>query len=189
MNSDIASDDGHEPQHRLSMPIDSSQWVHPIYQDAQELQPLQSTRTSQTLDENEEHPRFNERNPDTESKHQSRSDVIDRWRIYEVIALVSSIGCFAALVAVLGVSNGKQQSLWLFGHLTLNGLVALLSTLMRAAMMASVASALAQLKWNLFLSPSIDHPRSRRLEDFSIFDQASRGVWGSIRLMILGASL
>ena len=65
--------------------------------------------------------------------------------------------------------------------LTLNGLVAILSTINRAALMVPVGSVLSQEVW-LWLSGSSNksaHQRSR-LRDLEPSDIASRGAWGSL---------
>lgn len=104
--------------------------------------------------------------------------------IFEILSCVISIACFGALVSVLAVSDTKEQHRILSNHLTLNGLVALLTTFFRASMMVSVGAALGQLKWNRFyLPPGSPHrpPRIRELDDL---DQASRGPWGSAKIIL-----
>lgn len=107
-------------------------------------------------------------------------DVANRWWMFELLACLVSLSCFAALVGVLVRSNDREQTKWFYGRLTLNGLLALLSTFMRASMMVSVAAALSQLKWNWFITKD---NTARNLRDFGVFDQASRGPWGSVILL------
>jgi hypothetical protein len=63
--------------------------------------------------------------------------------------------------------------------LTLNGLVALISTVNRVALVGPVESAISQEAWRWF-SPNTQRSRVRsRLEDLEISDSASRGTVGS----------
>ncbi|KAI1414724.1 hypothetical protein F5Y13DRAFT_158200 [Hypoxylon sp. FL1857] len=58
-----------------------------------------------------------------------------------------------------------------------NSLVAALVTVAKASMMVSVASCINQLKWRHFAL------HSRKLMDLQLFDNASRGPWGSALLL------
>ncbi|KAK1065774.1 hypothetical protein LTR74_007655 [Friedmanniomyces endolithicus] len=112
-----------------------------------------------------------------------RKRTADRLWLYELLGALGSLACFAALVAVLRRSEGKEQSRWLYNKLTLNGLIALLSTFIRASMMFSVGACLSQMKWNHFSSQSSQGSSGRRLEDLNTFDEASRGPFGSLKLL------
>lgn len=111
------------------------------------------------------------------------SERLSRWWIFELFAVVLSIALLIALVIVLLFAQGKEQGRWLYDTLTLNGLVALLTTLLRGCILASVAAALSQLKWNRFFRRSDQTAISRRLGDIRAFDDASRGSWGALGLL------
>lgn len=99
------------------------------------------------------------------------------WR-WEVASAVFSLLCVVAITIILKVYQERPLSDWHFVHnITLNTVVALLSTLSRTALIVSVASCLSQLKWiHLVRSP-------RPLREMQIFDDASRGPWGSLELV------
>ena len=102
---------------------------------------------------------------------------------FELAAITFSIICFISLVVLLGVSRGKEQRFWLDGHITLNGLVALIATFTRASIMVSVAASISQLKW----SRLANDPAGSKLcplGDIGRYDSASRGPWGSFKLLI-----
>ena len=65
---------------------------------------------------------------------------------------------------------------WPSKFLTINGLVATLATICLGAFMASVVSVLSQEKWIRFSNST------NKLEGFPILEEASRGMWGSLRL-------
>ena len=56
-------------------------------------------------------------------------------------------------------------------------ILAISSAIMRATMLLPVATAIGQLRWSWFRS-------SRRLIDIECFDEASRGIIGSAKLML-----
>lgn len=109
-----------------------------------------------------------------------------RWWWPEVLAALCALAALAAIVglvryyrghSVYGVSPQSQSSF------TLNGLIALLSTIARAALLIPVASALSQDVW-LCLSEASRGPAGRgQLRDLEISDDASRGAWGSLLLL------
>lgn len=126
------------------------------------------------------------------SRHPQRapnkwSSPTNRLWIYEWAAVAVSVACFICLVVVLHKSNGKEQTRWLYDRLTLNGLIALLSTFIRASMMIAVGACLSQMKWNIFASGDEGAWAGRRVGDMDIFDQASRGPMGSLKLLALRA--
>lgn len=96
------------------------------------------------------------------------------WSI-ETVASFFALSSFSVLVVVLKHYDGISPTAWPIGVLTLNGLVAVLSTITRAALLALVSTSLSQGKWIQYAKP-----RGRRLVEFDLYDQASRSVWGSL---------
>lgn len=103
---------------------------------------------------------------------------LDTWWGFEIAALVLAFASFIALILVLQQWDKRPQQQWSYSHLTLNGLVAILSTVTRASLLVPVAGAISQAKWTWFSAP-----RGRALESFEVIDQSSRGAWGSLRLL------
>ncbi|KXX79900.1 hypothetical protein MMYC01_203758 [Madurella mycetomatis] len=62
---------------------------------------------------------------------------------------------------------------------TLNPLLAFLTSLAKAAFLVPIIEGLGQLKWMWFLSPS-----HRPLIDMQVFDEATRGGLGSLKLLL-----
>ncbi|KAI1868852.1 hypothetical protein JX265_006831 [Neoarthrinium moseri] len=90
--------------------------------------------------------------------------------------MVLSITSMCAIVVLLAkVDNIPLQSWWL--PIQPNSVIAILTTVGKAALMVPVASSMSQLKWIHFLL------RPRRLVDLQLFDEASRGPWGSAVLL------
>ena len=109
-----------------------------------------------------------------------------RWWLPELFASLLSVASLISLIAVLRHYHGRGiQDLRLPSSLTLNGLVAILSTLTRASLMVPIGSAISQDVW-LWLSK----PQKGRgqLQDLEFSDAASRGSWGSLVFLIRARS-
>ncbi|KAK5658337.1 hypothetical protein OQA88_2313 [Cercophora sp. LCS_1] len=102
---------------------------------------------------------------------------------FEVLVLGIALGSFAAIIVVLWLFNGEESPAWRYS-INLNSLVAILSTVLRAALMIPVAESISQMKWIWFTKPN-------KLRLIERFDDASRGSWGSAVLLtkIVGLNL
>ncbi|KAK5739673.1 hypothetical protein LTR17_005157 [Elasticomyces elasticus] len=106
----------------------------------------------------------------------------DRLWALEVLSELVAILGMLGIYTTLHYYEGRPQAAWRMSHLTLNGVVALLATVTKAALMIPIATGISNRKWLLFAQrPSSN--RTHRLEDFQTFDAASRGAWGSIKLL------
>lgn len=99
----------------------------------------------------------------------------DWWQ--EILWCFISLAAFVALVLVLKEFNQKPLPRWPSG-MTLNTIIAALSTVARTAFLIPVSEGLSQSKWAWFKK------KPRPLADFDMFDQASRGPWGSLGLLV-----
>ena len=75
-------------------------------------------------------------------------------------------------------ADGRAAPQWPLG-ITLNTLLAFLAAFAKIAFMFPIVEGIGQLKWMWFTSPS-----PKPLSDFQVFDEASRGTWGSIKLLV-----
>ena len=105
------------------------------------------------------------------------------WWGLEITSTILSLVAFTGLILILGHCDGHPQEDWLYNHLTLNGLVALLSTITRATLLVPVTSAVSQGKWVRFCPTRQKPTKGQRLSDLGIIDEASRGAWGSLLLL------
>ena len=100
----------------------------------------------------------------------------------ELFASLLSVASLVSLIAVLRHYQGRGiHDLHLPSSLTLNGLVAILSTLIRASLMVPIGSAITQEVWLWLSKPQNNRGQLRNLE-FS--DAASRGSWGSLIFLV-----
>jgi hypothetical protein len=106
------------------------------------------------------------------------------WR-NEMRALVISSAVLAALIAVLYHFDGKPYENTVVSRLTLSGLVALLAIVIRAGLLFAVSACISQSKW-IWFTPSDGRTSAlagRPLKNLEQFDKASRGAFGSLRLL------
>ncbi|KAI1407292.1 hypothetical protein F5Y13DRAFT_206507 [Hypoxylon sp. FL1857] len=95
---------------------------------------------------------------------------------WEFINIVIATLAMIALVILLSEYNNTPLSPWALG-ITLNGVIAFLSAIWRLCMMSVVAECMGQLKWKW-----LDRPR--KLLDLQMFDEAARGIPGSLKLLM-----
>jgi hypothetical protein len=98
------------------------------------------------------------------------------WWWWELGSWLISFSCFAAIVGLLLHYAGKRQPSHIVGGITFDAFIAVFSAVAKAAMILPVSKAIGQLKWIWFRS-------ERNLADFLTFDNASRGLWGSLILL------
>jgi hypothetical protein len=100
---------------------------------------------------------------------------ISHW-LYEIGAIVLSVGSFAAVIGVLIRQNNKPLSDWHFPT-SINTVVSVLGTISRSSLAFAVAACLGQQKW------SWHHEKPSTLALFKNFDNATRGPLGGGQLL------
>lgn len=100
------------------------------------------------------------------------------WTV-EIIAFALAIASLTCIVGVLAHYKGKAMPHWPAG-ITLNTVIAIMTAIANAALASPLQQGLSQLKWISFKR------RSRPITDMEAFDDASRGLWGSIKLLVTG---
>jgi len=105
------------------------------------------------------------------------------WWPWEWLCELLAILSLGAMVATLWYYQDKPQSAWQQSYFTLNGLIAFLATLVKTGLIVPVSAAIGQRKWLRFIPGRRGSRRARRLGDFEVFDEASRGSVGSMKLM------
>jgi hypothetical protein len=103
------------------------------------------------------------------------ADTGGQW-ISEVIAVTVALGAVGSIMGVLAKFNGHALPEWPY-YITLNALIALLAAVSAAAMNVSMQNSMSQLKWIRFTESRT------RLSDMEVFDEASRGTWGAVKLL------
>jgi hypothetical protein len=109
-----------------------------------------------------------------QSKHLSEGS----W-LMEISSFVIGLSALVAMVGVLAHFDGRRMLNWPTG-ITLNALIAVLAAIANAGIAFPLQQGLSQLKWITF------QREPRPLTDMEHFDDASRGVFGSAKLLALG---
>jgi hypothetical protein len=109
-----------------------------------------------------------------QSKHLSEGS----W-LMEISSFVIGLSALVAMVGVLAHFDGRRMLNWPTG-ITLNTLIAVLAAIANAGIAFPLQQGLSQLKWITF------QREPRPLTDMEHFDDASRGVFGSAKLLALG---
>lgn len=102
-----------------------------------------------------------------------RRAIFSSWWWGEIVAVAVSIAAMIAMLVVLAQSNGRALAWWTF-FFQPNTVVSILAMVSKASMMLVVSACLSQLKWRHFQG------RPRPLHHLQVFDDASRGPWGSL---------
>lgn len=105
------------------------------------------------------------------------------WWPWELLCELLAIASLGAMAFTLWYYQDRPQADWQQSYFTLNGLVAFLATLAKTGLIIPVSAAIGQRKWLRFLPDRKGGTRARRLGDFEVFDEASRGSLGSVKLM------
>ena len=97
--------------------------------------------------------------------------------VFEIVSLLISAAAVAGIIGLLAHFDGRSLPTWPL-NITLNTLIALLATLANANLAIPLQSGLSQLKWVRFKAGRAP------LTDMEAFDDASRGTWGAMKLLV-----
>ena len=95
----------------------------------------------------------------------------------EIVTLLVGFGAVASIIGVIARFNGRALPEWPY-QITLNALIALLATVANATMSITLSSGISQSKWIHFKKAN------KPLSDVEVFDEASRGSWGALNLLV-----
>lgn len=182
------------PGSKMSVPPDSRRSVSPIeqaaYDDTEHLRPTlytisSSSHTSRHSNEKSSYGKSDRTIPLDEPCIRTPPNWKDSsyWWPWEWLCEMLAIVSLGAMVIVLMQYHDKPQSEWRQSYFTLNGLVAFLATLTKTGLIIPVSAAIGQRKWLRFLPNKKGQRNARKLGDFEMFDDASRGSLGSTKLM------
>jgi hypothetical protein len=125
-----------------------------------------------------EEPFLTQSDPNIQHRHRGNvplRNFLFNWWLWELIGIATSLLCIFGIVVALRVFENKPVPALPSG-ITFNALISVLATLSKASMLVAVAACISQLKWHWF-------GQTRKMRDFEIFDQASRGPWGALQLI------
>ncbi|KAI1363073.1 hypothetical protein F5Y08DRAFT_354771 [Xylaria arbuscula] len=97
--------------------------------------------------------------------------------LWEISSITLSGICLTLALSILLRYDQKLIPQFAYG-ITLNAIISTLTTFSKSFLLVAVAGAISQLKWRWFQSVE-----GRRVIDTQLFDDASRGPWGSLILL------
>ena len=110
----------------------------------------------------------------TASRH--TKSIFKSW-LWELLSCVAAVASLVAFAILLRIYDGSALNAWEHG-ITINSIISILVTMMKASVVVPLAEGLSQLKWVWF------EEKERSLKDLVIFDEASRGVLGASKLVL-----
>lgn len=102
--------------------------------------------------------------------------VLGSW-VWELLSCVIALGALAGILVVLQQFNGRALRDWPYS-ITINTLLSILITVIKAAVVVPLAEGISQLKWSWYKR------RDQTLKDIVTFDEASRGAFGASKLVL-----
>ncbi|KAK8135555.1 hypothetical protein PG984_003495 [Apiospora sp. TS-2023a] len=100
----------------------------------------------------------------------------ETW-LYEFLAWMLSLYCFGGIIVTFALHHDQPVPEWPF-DITINALVSALSTVMGSALLVPLSGIIGQAKWSWVAKGH------RKLADMVVYDEASRGPWGSLMLLL-----
>jgi hypothetical protein len=111
------------------------------------------------------------------------------WTWQVLSAALSVAGLLGTIILLIFIDRRPRLSDWTLSspsnvspatasNVSPNTLVAVFSAISKGALLAAVADGIGQLKWIRF------EQQSHLLEELEVYDEASRGPWGALKLMI-----
>ncbi|TQV90916.1 short-chain dehydrogenase [Cordyceps javanica] len=116
-----------------------------------------------------------ESNP--KAKAQKNPSLFKYW-VLELICFFLAAAAVLVIHVILWRYNHRPVPDWPYG-LSVNTLLSILSTVLRACLLAVLASIMGQAKWTWL------HGGPRPIDDLQTFDQASRGLFGALLIIKL----
>lgn len=102
--------------------------------------------------------------------------LLSQWWV-EILNCILMIGTLCAIIAILYPNQTKPLPDWPF-DVSINTAVSILSTALKTCAVLILTEGISQLKWKWF-------QKERPLHDLVVFDNATRGPWGCLRLLFL----
>jgi hypothetical protein len=112
---------------------------------------------------------------------------VHNWWALEYLASLISITATAALIVTLAVTDGHKQPSWgvAGAKITLNAIVAAITTVIRTALTMVVGGAMSQSAWNWYSSKRASEKLNggKPLKDFDSFADGGSDPWASVMLI------
>ena len=106
---------------------------------------------------------------------------------WEYAAVLVSAVATITLILLLKSADQQQKRSWTIGNtqLTLNALIAIISSMIRASLVVLLSGSLTQSPWNWFADQNNNDRQGygRPLKDLDLFGDAASNTWASLKLL------
>ncbi|KAL6721585.1 hypothetical protein ACLMJK_000689 [Lecanora helva] len=123
-------------------------------------------------------PLLNKSRPEPITLSKNISLLLQDWWLWELCSALLATLSTTAIIVVLVRYDGSPLPDWP-SVITLNSVISLLAVVSKLAFTTVVGASISQAKWLWFRQ---DEPRP--LQDLQVFDDATRGPWGALALLI-----
>lgn len=115
---------------------------------------------------------------DTSSTEHAKGEALkdDTW-LFELLGLALGLLAFSGVICIFAFYDDQPLTRWKPSSISINTVVSILGNTTRASLAFVISTCIAQGKWNWFKRHS-DH-----LIAFDRLEDASKGLWGSLRLL------
>lgn len=103
--------------------------------------------------------------------------LITEWWTFEMFCLTLSTGCLFTITLLLIMAANRPTGSIYSGAVDLGQVLTLLFSVAKWSLLLATVEALGQLKWSWLVR------RPRKMIDLETFDLATKGAWGSLRLL------
>lgn len=97
--------------------------------------------------------------------------------LLDIGAFVISLSCVIAILAIIYHYDGQAEPTW--HGVTLNTVIGYLAQIAQVCLAAPLGNAISQLKWTWYWNET----KPRGINDFQLYDAASRGPLGSVSML------
>jgi len=108
--------------------------------------------------------------------------LVNDWWLWELISWAVGTICMVAIAIVMAMFDGHPLPTRWPGGISLNAYISILSGAAKVMMAVPLEASLGQLKWLWFGSKT-----PRKILDLERFDNAAKGAWGAISLLLSGS--
>ena len=106
-------------------------------------------------------------------------EIVSNFWLWEILAYCFSLACMGAVIGVLAYEDGRRLDRWGL-KISPNAVISFIIALAKSSFLLAITETISQLKWLHF------HDKTRKLSDLKLFDEASRGPFGSLKLLLAG---
>ncbi|KAF6231562.1 hypothetical protein HO173_010314 [Letharia columbiana] len=104
--------------------------------------------------------------------------LFQNWWLWEIVSAITAVLAIIVIIVILVVFDQSSLPDWP-SVFTINSVISFFATIAKLSITSAVGASISQSKWLWYRQ---DEPRP--LKDLQLFDDASRGPWGAVSLLM-----